>query len=213
MEAIFDQIVTSDIIQDAWHCSLFVYFAHAMVKRVKPSSCDVRHTQVRETRRGVEDLHMLVVILRWTISRIFSCSCKCCWRARSGETRALGIASHSRIVLDTLENTPRSRILRIGNRRQYSSTAAVALTSQKPLTISISAHSALVKMCCTLHNTPTVSPSTVATAKTIRMLHTVAQYGGKEGQYWGQIQIPVQWNSSISETVRIRTYVQLEFVA
>ena len=53
------------------------------VKWVKPSSCNIRHTRVRETPRRVESLRVLVVGLRCTISRLFSCSSMFCLRARS----------------------------------------------------------------------------------------------------------------------------------
>ena len=65
----------------------------------KPSSCNVRHTRVRETPIRAESLRVLVVGLRCTISRMFSCSSMFCLRARSDETWALGSVPHSRNVL------------------------------------------------------------------------------------------------------------------
>ena len=54
----------------------------------KPSSCNVRHTHVCKTPRSVESFGVLIVELRCTISRVFSCSSTCCWRANSDETWA-----------------------------------------------------------------------------------------------------------------------------
>jgi len=128
------------------------------------SSRNFRSTRVRETPRRAENLRVLVTVLRFTISRTFSCSSTRCWRARSDETWALGSVSHSRNVLNTLENTLLSGILRIGTRRRYSSTATLTLLSQKPSTYSYLAYSAFVKRCGILHNTPIMSQSTVTTA-------------------------------------------------
>jgi len=134
-------------------------------------------------------LHVLVVGLRCTISMMCTCS-STFWRARSDTTLAVLSLPHSRYVLNTLENTLRSGILLIGNRRLYSSTAAVALPSQKRQKYSISAYSAFVKMCDILHNTPIIALSTFTTANwrftPIYMLHAVAQCGGREGQYLAQ---------------------------
>ena len=73
----------------------------------KPSSCNVRHTRVRETPRRVEGLRVLIVGPRSTIPRMFSYSSMFCLQARSDETWALGSVPHSRNVLNTLENTLR----------------------------------------------------------------------------------------------------------
>ena len=68
----------------------------------KPSLRNVRHARVRETSIRAEILRVLVVGLRCTISRMFSCSSMFCLRARSDETWALGSVPHSRNVLNTL---------------------------------------------------------------------------------------------------------------
>ena len=93
------------------------------------SSCNVRHTRVRETTRRVESLRVLVVGLRCTISRMLSCSTTGCWRTRSRWN--MSTEKHASNALRNLENTLRSRILRIGSRWRYSSTPVVALPSQK----------------------------------------------------------------------------------
>jgi len=68
----------------------------------KPSSCNVHHTHVCETPIRAESLSVLVVGLRCTISRMFSCSSMFCLHARSNEKWALGSIPHSRSVLNTL---------------------------------------------------------------------------------------------------------------
>ena len=62
-----------------------------------------RHTRVRETPIRAESLRVLVVGLRCTVSRMFSCSSMFCLRARSDETWALGSVPQSRNVLNTLK--------------------------------------------------------------------------------------------------------------
>jgi len=68
----------------------------------KSSSCIVHHTRVRETPICAKSLRMLVVWLRCTISRMFSCSSVFCLRARSDETWALWSVPYSHNVLNTL---------------------------------------------------------------------------------------------------------------
>ena len=53
--------------------------------RYKPTSCNVRYTRVRETLIRAESLRVLVVGLRCTVSRMFSCSSMFCLRAHSDE--------------------------------------------------------------------------------------------------------------------------------
>ena len=78
-----------------------IFFTRCGWNGYKLSSFNVRHTRVRETPRLVESIRVLVVGLRCTISRMFSCSFTCCWRACSDETWALGRVPHSRNVLNT----------------------------------------------------------------------------------------------------------------
>jgi hypothetical protein len=93
----------------------------------KPPSRSVRHTRVRETPRRVDSVHVLVVGLRCTISRMFCYSSTYCWWNMSTGKRLTFMQR-----IEHLENTLRSGILRIGNRPRYSPTAAVAQLSQKP---------------------------------------------------------------------------------
>jgi len=120
MEAIADYYTTCDTILDAWHCPLGVDFAHAVGETaishlhamfaIHCSSRASSRTTLYHFKNAFLFLHML-------LTRSFR------WNMSTGKN-----ASN---VLNTLENTLRYGILRIGNRRRYSSTAAVALPTQK----------------------------------------------------------------------------------
>jgi hypothetical protein len=96
MEAIGDYYVPSDKILDAWHCTLGVILHTLWVKCVQAvfMQCSP-YTLSWNTETCRESLRVLVVGLRCTISRMFSCSSTFCWRARPDETWALGSVTHS----------------------------------------------------------------------------------------------------------------------
>jgi hypothetical protein len=76
---------------------------HSGWNRYKMPSCNVRHARLRGTPRCVDSFRVLIAGVRFTISRIFSCS-STCRRARADITWELGSLPRSHNVLNILEN-------------------------------------------------------------------------------------------------------------
>ena len=167
------------------HCPLGVDFVQAVGEMGKSRLHAMFAIHVFVKPRRVESLRMLVVGLRCTISRMFSCSSMFCLRARSDETCALGSVPHSRNVLRTLENTT---ILNSAHRkppavffnRSSGTTIAEALNMQ---------HISIFGMCEDVRDFSKQSYNiTINSHNSQLTLHTdshasVAQQGGREGNY------------------------------
>ena len=149
------------------------------------------------------------------ISRVFSCSFTCCWRACSDETWAVGSVPQSRNVLNTLENTtirnsahrkPSTELFNCSN----GTTIAEAVNVQHIIIFGIcedvrhfQQHSYIVNI--NSHNGQLT-------------LHTDshAPYSGavrRDGRtiLGAKIETPLKWNGSTSETARNRIHVHIQF--
>jgi len=110
--------ITCNKILDAWHCPL----GEMGIRRLyacSPYTCSWNTEACTKSSRATL-YHFKNAFLFLHI--LLTCSFR--WNMSNGK--------HASNVLNTLENTQRSAILRIGNRRWYSSTIAVAPPSQKP---------------------------------------------------------------------------------
>ena len=140
---------------------------------------------------------------------MLSCCVTCCWRVLSDETQAV---PHSPHVLNSMENYLRSGNLRIGNRQRYSSTAAVHnhRKSRKRTAYQHTAHlwrrAAFGTTPLQCHNQHSQQPTDVSHRFTCFM-----QYSGREGEYWATNPNFCAVKYCISETVRNRTRVYIQF--
>jgi hypothetical protein len=175
------------------------------------------HTRVREAPRLVENLRVLVVGLSCTISWMFSCSCTCCWRTHSDETSALGSVPHSRNVLNTLLNTMirnsvhRKPLTEFFN-NSSDTTIAEAVNMQ---------HISICGICedvrhFSQHSNDVDYQLSQRLSDASHRFTCFRQWlstAGRKGDIERKIQTTVQWNSTISETIRNRTHVQIRFFA
>jgi len=160
-------------------------------------------TRFRETPIRAESLRVLVVGLRCTISRMPSCSSMFCLRALSDETWALGKRT---AFTQCIEHLVKHSTIRNSAHRKPST---VFFNSSSGTTIAEAInihHISVFGICEDLRHfsqhTNNVTINSHNSQLTLQMLQTVAQHGGREGQYWApkSNHYSMQSNACISET-------------